>query len=192
MFINVENTPNPNTLQFVLSENIIQDNKTYNFNNTQSSTISPLVNQLFTVPEVSGVLLSSNFISVSIKNANDWDTLKPLIISHITEFLSTGFPVVLSQDESEVVDEFVVKNPNDQEIANKIKELFDERIRPAVAMDGGDIILKEYTEGKVYIAMQGSCSGCPSSTITLKNGIENMLKYYIPEVQEVIDIDNQV
>jgi Fe-S cluster biogenesis protein NfuA len=191
MFINVENTPNPNTLQFVLSKNIIEDNKTYNFNNTNSSTISPLVNQLFTVAEITGVLLSSNFISVSIKNSSEWDVLKPLIISHITEFLSTGFPIVIASDNA-VVDEFIVKNPADKEIALKIQELFDERIRPAVAMDGGDIILKEYAEGKVYIAMQGSCSGCPSSTITLKNGIENMLKYYIPEIVEVIDIDTQI
>lgn len=189
MFINVEQTPNPNTLQFVVPNNIVEGTNTYSFNNTGSKTISPLANELFTIEEVTSVFIHSNFISVSIKNPDDWDILKPLIISHISEFLSANIPVIEAGKEENVAQETIKFDPKDVELVEQIKELFDERIRPAVAMDGGDILLQEYKDGKVYIKMHGSCSGCPSSTITLKNGIENMLKFYVPDVTEVVDVD---
>ena len=192
MYINVETTPNPNTLQFILGKAILPENKTYNFNNNGTKTISPLANELFSIEDIVGLFMNTDFITVSIKDADDWDILKPLIISHITEFFSSGTPVVLEGDKTDDESEDIVFDDKDKEIVGKISDLFSERIRPAVAMDGGDIIFKQYQEGRVYIKMFGSCSGCPSSTITLKSGIENMLKYYVPEVDEVIDIDEEV
>ncbi len=190
MFIEVKQTPNPNTLKFLLDQDILEDNQTYHFKGKIDSKSSPLVNKMFDIEGIKGIFLGSNFISVVVKDENFWSYMKPQILSLLTDFLTSGQPILVENVES-LSDSFKVKGktPEEQEIISKIEELFEERIRPAVAMDGGDILFRNYEDGIVYLSLYGSCSGCPSANITLKNGIENMLKYYIPEVKEVISIE---
>lgn len=190
MFIEVQETPNPNTLKFLLNDNLLEDNQTYHFKGKSDSKASPLVMQMFDLDGIKGIFLGSNFISVVIKDENSWDYIKPQILALITDFLSSGQPILIETVES-LSESFKVKGktPEEQEIISKIEELFEERIRPAVAMDGGDILFRDYDDGIVYLSLYGSCSGCPSAGVTLKNGIENMLKYYIPEVKEVVSIE---
>jgi Fe-S cluster biogenesis protein NfuA len=190
MFIEVQDTPNPNTLKFFLNQEILEGTQTYHFKGKDDSKSSPLVHKMFDIEGINGIFLGSNFISVVVEDENSWDYMKPQILSLITDFISSGQPILIESIES-LSESFKVtgKNPEEQEIISKIEELFEERIRPAVAMDGGDILFRKYDDGIVYLSLYGSCSGCPSSTITLKNGIENMLKYYIPEVKEVISIE---
>ncbi|MDR0484913.1 MAG: NifU family protein [Alphaproteobacteria bacterium] len=190
MFIEVQETPNPNTLKFFLNQAILENNQTYHFKGKEDSKSSPLVSKLFDLEGIKGVFLGSEFISVVVENEDSWDYLKPQILALISDFLTSGQPILVESIES-LAESFKVKGKNaeDEEIIAKIEELFEERIRPAVAMDGGDILFRDYEDGIVYLSLYGSCAGCPSSTITLKNGIENMLKYYIPQVKEVISIE---
>lgn len=178
MFIQTEPTPNPATLKFLPGERVMPRG-TADFANAESAATSPLAQRLFEIEGVSGVFLGSDFITVAKTDAFDWPVLKPQVLGAIMEHFTNNRPVILEQAGESV------EAGEDSEIVAQIKELLDTRVRPAVAQDGGDIIFRSFEDGIVYLHMQGACSGCPSSTATLKHGIENMLKYYIPEVQSV-------
>ncbi len=180
MFIQTEQTPNPATLKF-LPGCTVMPSGTANFPGRTAAARSPLAERLFQLPEVTGVFLGADFITVTKDGAADWYQLKPAVLAAIMEHFTAGRPVIVGEPpaESDRSDE------EENEVVSQIKELLETRVRPAVAMDGGDITFEDYEDGIVYLHMQGSCSGCPSSTATLKAGIENMLRHYIPEVVEV-------
>jgi Fe-S cluster biogenesis protein NfuA len=179
MFIQTEQTPNPATLKF-LPGIAVMPSGTANFTTPEAASRSPLAERLFALPEVTGVFLGTDFITVTKAGDSDWFHLKPAVLAAIMEHFTTGQPVIIgaAAEASSGVEE-------DDEVVSAIKELLETRVRPAVAQDGGDIIFEDFSDGVVYLHMQGSCSGCPSSTATLKAGIENMLRHYIPEVLEV-------
>jgi Fe-S cluster biogenesis protein NfuA len=179
MFIQTEQTPNPATLKF-LPGVAVMPTGTANFTDPQAASRSPLAERLFTLPEVTGVFLGTDFITVTKAGDSDWFHLKPAVLGAIMEHFTTGQPVVTGTEEVAAA-----TDSEDDEIVSAIKELLETRVRPAVAQDGGDMIFEDCCDGIVYLHMQGSCSGCPSSTATLKAGIENMLRHYIPEVLEV-------
>jgi Fe-S cluster biogenesis protein NfuA len=179
MFIQTESTPNPATLKF-LPGRPVMGSGTANFTSEEAARSSPLAERLFALPEVAGVFLGADFITVTKAGDSDWYQLKPAILAVIMEHFTAGRPVIIAKA--------VDGTPGDEdedEIVAQIKELLETRVRPAVAQDGGDIIFHDFEDGVVYLHMQGSCSGCPSSTATLKAGIENMLRHYVPEVVEV-------
>ena len=188
MFIQVQDTPNPNTLKLILDEAILQGSQTFNYNDKNEASNSLLAQKLFDINGVNNIFIGYNFVSVSIADDKSCDSIKHKIMGYLNDFLTTGAKVVdvAKVNENQKV---VASSESEQEIVDKIAEIIEERVRPAVAMDGGDIIFKKYENGIVYLSMQGACSGCPSSAMTLKSGIENMLKYYIPEVQEVVSIE---
>jgi Fe-S cluster biogenesis protein NfuA len=179
MFIQTEQTPNPATLKF-LPGRIVMESGTANFPTAESAHRSPLAERVFGVDGVTGVFLGSDFVTVTKDADQEWHVLKPAILGVIMEHFTAGRPVI-SADEGAVAQ----ADSEDDEIVAQIKELIETRVRPAVAQDGGDIIFRGFEDGIVYLHMQGSCSGCPSSTATLKSGIENMLRHYVPEVIEV-------
>ena len=181
MFIQTEQTPNPATLKF-LPGCAVAPAGTAHFADAAAARRSPLAERLFTLPGVTGVFLGADFVTVSKAEDGDWYQLKPAILAAIMEHFTTGRPVFLWADDNDTA---VNPEAEDDEIVSQIKELLETRVRPAVAQDGGDIIFHDYQDGVVYLHMHGSCSGCPSSTATLKAGIENMLRYYVPEVVEV-------
>ena len=181
MFIQTEQTPNPATLKFLPGCSVMNSG-TANFTDPNSAARSPLAERLFALPEVTGVFLGGDFITVTKSGDSDWHQLKPAVLAAIMEHFTAGRPVILA-DASAPAD--VDNGEEEDEVVAQIKELLETRVRPAVAMDGGDIIFHDFEDGVVYLHMQGSCSGCPSSTATLKAGIENMLRHYIPEVREV-------
>jgi len=180
MFIQTEATPNPATLKFLPGRAVLEGS-TADFPDAEAATRSPLAERLFEVAGVSGVFLGSDFITVTKQQDSDWQLMKPAILGVIMEHFTAGRPTLL--DAPDAVDEEV--NVDEDPIVVQIKDLIDTRVRPAVAMDGGDIIFHRFEDGVVYLQMQGACSGCPSSSATLKVGIENMLRHYIPEVTEV-------
>jgi Fe-S cluster biogenesis protein NfuA len=180
MFIQTEQTPNPATLKFLPGCTVMQAG-TANFTDPAAAAArSPLAERLFGLPEVGGVFLGGDFITVTKADDSDWFQLKPAVLAAIMEHFTAGLPVVTGPGESAPAND-----TEDNEVVAAIKELLETRVRPAVAQDGGDIIFEDFEDGIVYLHMQGSCSGCPSSTATLKAGIENMLRHYIPEVVEV-------
>ena len=179
MFIQTESTPNPATLKFLPGVPVMGDS-TANFSDSGAAQRSPLATRLFAIEGVSGVFLGSDFVTVTKGDDKEWDVLRPQVLGSIMEHYQSGRPVIDS--DAEGADEMA---GDDDPIVKQIKELIDTRVRPAVAQDGGDIIFKGFEDGIVSLHMQGACSGCPSSTATLKHGIENMLRYYVPEVQEV-------
>jgi Fe-S cluster biogenesis protein NfuA len=181
MFIQTEETPNPATLKFLPGRPVMSSG-TANFTTAEAARISPLAERLFAVPDVQGVFLGTDFITITKTGDGDWYRLKPAILAAIMEHFTAGRPVLLA-NASIGVD--ASGDEEEDEIVAQIKELLETRVRPAVAQDGGDIIFHDFEDGVVYLHMQGSCSGCPSSTATLKAGIENMLRHYIPEVVEV-------
>ena len=185
MFIQTEQTPNPATLKF-LPGCTVMESGTANFPERGAAGAtgarSPLAERLFELPEVTGVFLGSDFITVTKNGDSEWHQLKPAVLAAIMEHFTAGRPVVIG-DAGEAAAAHATGE--DGEIVSQIKELLETRVRPAVAMDGGDITFEDYEDGVVYLHMQGSCAGCPSSTATLKAGIENMLRHYIPEVVEV-------
>jgi Fe-S cluster biogenesis protein NfuA len=189
MFIQTEATPNPATLKFLPGREVLPSG-TLEMGDPASAAKSPLAGALFAIPGVSGVFFGSDFISVS-KSAGDWQHLKPSILGAIMEHYVSGLPL-LAEDISGGAagagdgDEFFA--PQDAETVATIKELLETRIRPAVASDGGDITFRGFRDGTVYLTMKGACSGCPSSTATLKNGIQNLLKHFLPDVQGVEQI----
>jgi Fe-S cluster biogenesis protein NfuA len=179
MFIQTEQTPNPATLKFLPGCTVMASG-TANFPERGAAARSPLAERLFLLPEVAGVFLGNDFITVTKNGDSEWHQLKPAVLAAIMEHFTAGRPVTIGE-ASEAAGDAV----EDDEIVSAIKELLETRVRPAVAMDGGDITFEDFEDGVVYLHMQGSCSGCPSSTATLKAGIENMLRHYIPEVTEV-------
>ncbi|MEQ9606425.1 MAG: NifU family protein [Kiloniellaceae bacterium] len=182
MFIQTEQTPNPATLKFLPGRAVLAEG-TANFPDAASAARSPLAERLFAVEGVVGVFFGTDFVSVTKEDAREWYLLKPAILGVIMEHFTAGRPVLL--DDAVGGDEGHSDDGEDSEVISQIKELLDTRVRPAVAQDGGDIVFRGFDKGVVYLHMQGACSGCPSSTATLKMGIENMLRHYIPEVVEV-------
>ena len=182
MFIQTEPTPNPATVKFIPGQEILKSG-TMDFATKEDASASPLALRLFSLEGVERVFLATDFISVSKDNNTDWSFLKSMVLAAIMEHLSTGQPII---DETKIKKTDQNKPSDlDDKITGQIKELLDTRVRPMVAMDGGDIIFDSFEDGIVYLELRGACSGCPSSTATLKSGIENMLKHFIPEVVEV-------
>ena len=180
MFIQTEQTPNPATLKF-LPGRVVLEQGTADFADVESAQRSPLARRLFDVEGVERVFLGSDFITVTKAATQDWQIMKPAVLGGIMEHFTSGDAVL----RPEVTTGAAASAEEEDEIVTQIKELLDTRIRPAVAQDGGDIVFHSYEDGVVYLHMQGSCSGCPSSTATLKMGIENLLRHYVPEVVEV-------
>lgn len=181
MFIQTEATPNPATLKFLPGREVMPSG-TANFTAVEEAANSPLAQCLFALDGVTGVFLGTDFVTVTKAGDVDWDSMKPLILSALMDHFNSGKPVI-EGDGAQASD------GEDDETTTQIKELLDTRVRPAVAQDGGDIVFRRFQNGIVYLHMQGACAGCPSSTATLKHGIENMLRYYIPEVMEVRAVD---
>jgi Fe-S cluster biogenesis protein NfuA len=181
MFIQTERTPNPATLKF-LPGCTVMESGTANFTSEEEAARSPLAKRLFGVDGVVGVFLGSDFITATKREGKDWDLMKPQVLGAIMEHFLSGKPVL---EEAAAGAEDEAADADEGSVAAQIKELLDTRVRPAVAQDGGDIIFRGFEDGIVYLRLQGSCSGCPSSTATLRHGIENMLRHYIPEVREV-------
>jgi Fe-S cluster biogenesis protein NfuA len=183
MFIQTESTPNPATLKFLPGRTVMGEGAVADFPSAETAGRSPLARALFATPEVSRVFFGSDFISVT-KKEGDWKHLKPAILGTIMEHFTSGAPL-MEGGAAETDDESY--GDGDPEVIEQIKELIETRVRPAVAQDGGDIIFKGFdgATGIVSLHLQGSCAGCPSSTMTLKNGIENMLRHYVPEVTAV-------
>jgi Fe-S cluster biogenesis protein NfuA len=179
MFIQTENTPNPATLKFIPEDiEIAGSNPTEFKNKEQAKGRSILAEQLFLVAGVESVFLGSDFVTITKVESEDWQSLKTEILSTIMDFCLLEKPALEPVKEVENEEE-------DSEVVAQIKELIEMKVRPAVAMDGGDIVFRGFEDGIVKLELKGACSGCPSSTITLKSGIENMLKHYIPEVDSV-------
>lgn len=183
MFIQTEETPNPDSLKFIPGR-VVLETGTASFNSTEDCATSPFAKRLLSIEGVTGAFFGSDFITISKDSNHDWYILKPSIIGIIMEQFVAGLPVIVDTPNSAHS-----SNDSDDPIVQQIKELIDTRVRPAVAQDGGDILFHSFEDGIVYLKMQGACSGCPSSTATLKSGIENMLRYYIPEVEEVRAIE---
>jgi Fe-S cluster biogenesis protein NfuA len=184
MFIETEGTPNPATLKFLPGRDVMGAG-TADFAAATAAERSPLAAALFALPGVARVFLGGDFITVTKTDQIDWQALKPQVLGTIMEHFVAGRPVIEGLEDA--ADEDVL--PEDSEIVAQIKELLDTRVRPAVAGDGGDIVFRGFREGVVKLHMQGSCSGCPSSRATLKHGIENMLRHYVPEVVAVEQVD---
>ncbi|MBZ6378254.1 NifU family protein [Pacificimonas flava] len=182
MHIQTQPTPNPATLMFQPGRPVSPE-RTYDFDNPDDAEVSPLASALFSLGSVTGVFFGADFVSVTRDPAgSDWATLKPEVMGILVDHFASGAPLVRGETETAPrIDE----NEEDADIRAQITELLDDRVRPAVAGDGGDIVFHGFQEGIVYLKMQGACAGCPSSTMTLKNGIENLLRYYVPEVTEV-------
>jgi Fe-S cluster biogenesis protein NfuA len=182
MFIQTEATPNPATLKFLPGQPVVTGGPR-EFRSAEAAGKSPLAARLFTIDGISGVFLGGDFITVT-KKSGEWQHLKPAILGVIMEHYLSGEPVI-ADDEPVKAAGAENFDAGDRDIVATIKELLDTRVRPAVAQDGGDITFQGYKEGVVFLNMKGSCSGCPSSTATLKHGIENLLRHFIPEVKEV-------
>ena len=181
MFIQTESTPNPATLKFLPGQTVMEQG-TADFPNSDSANSSPLAERLFGLNGVTGVFLGNDFVTVTKQDSIDWEHIKPSILGAIMDHFHSGAPVIDGEQTGSVHAEH---SGEDTEIVGQIKELLDSRVRPAVAQDGGDITFHGFERGVVYLQMQGACAGCPSSTMTLKMGIENLLRHYIPEVTEV-------
>ncbi|HET9629662.1 MAG TPA: NifU family protein [Novosphingobium sp.] len=189
MFIETETTPNPATLKFLPGQEVMYAG-TREFSSPEAAEASPLAQALFDIGEVTGVLFGREFISVTAAPGASWSVLKPQVVAILLDHFVSGAPLftagtaggisVAPDDEGDFADD-----PADADIVAQIRELIETRVRPAVANDGGDIVYRGFREGVVYLSMQGACSGCPSSAATLKNGIETLLKHYVPEVNEV-------
>ncbi len=184
MFIETEGTPNPATLKFLPGREVM-GNGTADFATASAADHSPLAQALFQLSGVARVFLGGDFVTITKSDAADWQGLRPEVLGVIMEHFVAGRPVM--NGAGDVMDEDVA--PEDREVVEQIKELLDTRVRPAVASDGGDIVFRGYREGVVLLHMQGACSGCPSSSATLKHGIENMLRHYVPEVVAVQQVD---
>lgn len=190
MFIQTEQTPNPATLKFLPGTSVLNGADTLDFPNAEAAAgVSPLAEALFEINGVAAIYLGEDFISVSKDDQQEWYVLKPSILGVIMQHMTAGRPILAdgantataaagASDEADY-------DPEDEAVVGQIRELLDTRVRPAVAQDGGDIVFHGFSKGVVYLTMRGACAGCPSSTATLKMGIENMLRHYIPEVVEV-------
>ncbi len=182
MFIQTESTPNPATLKFLPGQQVMSSG-TADFPSGDAAQASPLARRVFAAEGVTGVFLGSDFITVTKADEADWAHIKPAILGAIMEHFQSGAPVI--EGAAPAASGHATHDGPDGEIVDQIKQLLDSRVRPAVAQDGGDITFHGFERGVVYLHMQGACAGCPSSTLTLKMGIENLLRHYIPEVTEV-------
>ncbi|MXX88631.1 MAG: NifU family protein [Boseongicola sp. SB0677_bin_26] len=181
MFIQTESTPNPATLKFLPGQTVLGTG-TADFPSADTAGPSPLAQRIFAVNGVTGVFLGTDFVTVTKEGTQEWDVLKAPVLGAIMEHFQSGQPAMESAAAASAHADHDGEN---EEIVTQIKELLDTRVRPAVAQDGGDIVFHGFDRGVVYLHMQGACAGCPSSTLTLKMGIENLLRHYIPEVVEV-------
>jgi len=179
MFIQTEPTPNPATLKFLPGRTVLAKGVA-EFVDAEAARISPLASRIFAVDGVRGVYLGADFVSVTKQEGVEWHELKPAVLGALMEHYLSGDPVLAEGAEGEVEE-----TASDDPVVAQIKELIETRVRPAVARDGGDIVFRGFERGVVYLQMRGACSGCPSSTMTLKAGIENLLRYYVPDVIEV-------
>lgn len=179
MYIQTEQTPNPQTLKFLPEKTVLEVGTRF-YTSKKMAEESPLAMSLFEVEGVSAIFLGNDFITVTKNSEFDWSLLKPDLLTRIMDFFVAGHPVIFEKQKPEQK-----LHENATELEKEIIELIDVRVRPSVAMDGGDIIFHSFDNGIVYLELHGACSGCPSSTITLKQGIENMLKHYVPEVMAV-------
>ena len=176
MFVQTEITPNPNSLKFIPGKIV---SRSGSFEVTKKDNVNnELIRNILSVNGVVGIFLSTDFISVNKNDENSWDDIKHIVISHINEFYASGKEFVINKDLNE-------QNESLEEIEKRIIQLLEDKIRPAIARDGGDIKFKEFKNGVVKVQLQGSCSGCPSSTMTLKQGVQNLLCHYLPEVKSV-------
>lgn len=183
MFIQTEETPNPSTLKFLPGREVLP-NGSMDFRSEHDTKKSPLAAALFNVDGVVGVFFSDDFITITKRDDKDWHLMKPGLLGVIMEHFTANRPVMIpDEDNSTPSSSF---EDEEDEVVSQIKELLYTRVRPAVAQDGGDIVFEDFTDGTVTVQMRGACAGCPSSTATLKMGIENMLRHYIPEVKEVV------
>ena len=185
MFIQTEATPNPATLKFLPGRTVLPGG-TLDIRDPQAAAQrSPLAGALFGIEGVSGVFYGSDFISVTKDDDSEWQVLKPAVLGTIMEHFTSGAPLLAEHEEADGVEHEEFFEAGDADIVDTIKDLLETRVRPAVAGDGGDIRFRGYREGTVYLAMKGSCQGCPSSTATLKHGIQNLLSHFVPEVHNV-------
>jgi Fe-S cluster biogenesis protein NfuA len=187
MLIQTETTPNPATLKFLPGERVMESG-TRDFANPEEAELSPLAEAIFSTGEVVGVFFGRDFISVTAAPSVEWKDLKPEILGILLDHFSSGAPLFRPAAAGGIAvaaDEDYGDAPEDAEIVAQIRELIETRVRPAVAQDGGDIVYRGFQKGTVYLALHGACSGCPSSTMTLKQGIESLLKHYVPEVETV-------
>ncbi len=187
MLIQTETTPNPAALKFTAGETVMASG-TRDFATPEDAEASPLAEAIFSTGEVEGVFFGRDFISVTAAPGVEWHHLKPQIIEILLDHFSSGAPLFRTGSAAGIhiaPEPGFEDRPEDSEIVAQIRELIETRVRPAVAQDGGDIVYRGFREGKVYLAMQGACSGCPSSTMTLKQGIESLLRHYVPEVEAV-------
>ena len=187
MLIETEPTPNPATLKFLPGRTVTEQG-TRDFASPEEAEASPLAAALFGLGDVTGVFFGRDFVSVTAAPGVEWHALKPDVLAILLDHFTAQMPLFRGGSADFAVppaEEEIADDPADAEIVAQIKDLIDTRVRPAVANDGGDIIYRGFDKGKVYLKMQGACSGCPSSTATLKNGIEQLLRYYVPEVTEV-------
>jgi len=182
MFIQTESTPNPATLKFLPGQTVLETG-TADFLTPEAASVSPLAHRLFAVDGVRGVFFGADFVTITKADATEWDHIKPALLGAIMEHFQSGQPVMSA--DAQMTSGHAEHSGEDAPIVGQIKELLDSRVRPAVAQDGGDITFHGFDRGVVYLHMQGACAGCPSSTLTLKMGIENLLRHYIPEVTEV-------
>ena len=179
MFVQTEMTPNPNSLKFIPGK-VVSSAGSFEVTK-KDKTNNDLIRNILSVNGVEGIFLGKDFISVNKNNENSWDDIKHIVISHINEFYASGKEFVINKDLNK-------QTKNFDEIEKRIIQLLEDKIRPAIARDGGDIKFKEFKDGVVKVQLQGSCSGCPSSTMTLKQGVQNLLCHYLPEVKEVVAI----
>jgi len=187
MFIQTEETPNPQTIKLIPGEDVARSG-VLDFTSKEEASISPLATQLFLIDGVIGVFLGKDFITVTKSHDSEWNIIKPLALAEVMDFYNSGQPII-KETMSSTEDDIIFSDEEiEPEIIDQIKELLETRVRPSVAQDGGDIVYKGFKNGIVYLHMRGACAGCPSSTMTLKVGIENLLKHYIPEVQAVESI----
>ena len=187
MLIQTETTPNPATLKFLPGETVMGSG-TRDFATPEEAEASPLAEAIFSTGDVEGVFFGSDFISVTAAPGVEWKYLKPQILGVLLDHFSSGAPLFKPGSAAGIAvagPESFDDNPEDADVVAQIKELIETRVRPAVAQDGGDIVYRGFQRGTVYLALHGACSGCPSSTMTLKNGIEGLLKHYVPEVESV-------
>ncbi|MCX7374166.1 MAG: NifU family protein [Alphaproteobacteria bacterium] len=185
MFIETEGTPNPATLKFLPGRDVMGTRGTADFTSAEAAVRSPLATRLFELDGVARVFLGADFITITKADETDWVALRPTILAGIMAHFVAELPVLEGEDADEAED----VDPADAEIVATIKELLDTRVRPAVAGDGGDIVFRGFRDGIVKLRMQGACSGCPSSRATLKHGVENMLRHYVPEVLAVEQVE---
>jgi len=187
MLIQTETTPNPSTLKFLPGGKIMEQG-TRDFATPEEAEVSPLAEAIFSTGEVEGVFFGRDFVSVTAAPGVEWRALKPQVLEVLLDHFASGAPLFRAGSAAGIEiapDAGLDDDPADAEIVAQIRELIETRVRPAVAQDGGDIVYRGFKEGTVYLALQGACSGCPSSTMTLKHGIESLLKHYVPEVESV-------